>query len=94
MKIKRIFKKRENPLLAQTQCDNNLGSRGDAEATISADLRFLLLCIGHRGALLLGSFRTCRADTHEHALSIRSASLRESCLPQSQTQHNSDAMST
>ncbi len=40
----------------------NLRSRCDTEATISTDLWFLLLCISHLGALLLCSFRPCRAD--------------------------------
>lgn len=45
----------------------NLGSRCDTEATIGTDLRFLLLRVGHRGALLLrpvGPLRDTRVYQH------------------------------
>lgn len=73
----------------------NLRSRCDTEATVSTDLRFLLLCISHLGALLLCSFRPCRTDmiisTFSWIGTILSSCLTEHRLTQS---HHSTATLT
>lgn len=76
---------REKPFFPTNKI-TNLRSRHDTEAAVGADLRLFLLSVGHRGALLLRCFRSCRTDTLVRPSSALNADWRTLAASLKETQ--------